>query len=563
MLKPTLRLNAAAKSTVGKIAALVFCTFVLLLPGRSTIPPFDRDEPRYMQATAQMLETGNFVDVRFQDQPRYLQPAGIYWLEAASVWLSGTLKQREVWAYRVPSLLAMTGAIALTARIGAIMFGPAVGLLGGALLAGSVLVEAEGRMATIDSTLLLVVLIVQTMVLRVLMDRSRDRSTPLWTALAYWLALGCGLMLKGPVVLIPGLATPLVMAVLERDVSVWRRLRPSWGWLAMLAVVVPWCVAIDVISHGEFFQRAVGRNFLGKIGHGQEAHGAPPGFHLAVFALAFWPGSLFAAIALPVVWASRKAWRIRFLLCWIVPHWLVFELIATKLPHYVMPTYPAIAILTAAALHAAPDNWRAWPARRWTQALLGIYGVVWLLVGVALSVAGIALSWFLEGHAPLSAWIAAAGSLPLLAVAVRLIVLGKVWRGAITSLGAAAVVYCGIFLGVAPHLDTIWLAPRLAELTDEYRPCPNTEVVSSSFSEPSLVFLMHGKVELRSARAGGEMLARNPSCGLVLVSRRDEAQFQEGIGTSGVKPIEYGRVRGLNYSTGKWLDIGLFGANPS
>ncbi|MCJ8355560.1 ArnT family glycosyltransferase, partial [Novacetimonas hansenii] len=63
--------------------------FVLFLPGRATLPPLDRDEPRYMEATAQMLHGGDYVDVRFLDQPRYLQPAGIYWLEAAAVRLTG------------------------------------------------------------------------------------------------------------------------------------------------------------------------------------------------------------------------------------------------------------------------------------------------------------------------------------------------------------------------------------------------------------------------------------------------------------------------------------------
>lgn len=57
-------------------------------------------------------------------------------------------------------------------------------------------------------------------------------------------------------------------------------------------------------------------------------------FHLLVFILAFWPGSFFAAAALPFLWARRKSWQIQYLLCWMIPHWVVFELIATKLPHY-------------------------------------------------------------------------------------------------------------------------------------------------------------------------------------------------------------------------------------
>src|ERR1700678_23954 len=84
--------------------ALGLFVCLLLSPGRASLPPIDRDEPRYMQATSQMLKTGNFIDVRFQAQPRYLQPAGIYWLEAASVRLFGTPGAREPWVFRLPSL---------------------------------------------------------------------------------------------------------------------------------------------------------------------------------------------------------------------------------------------------------------------------------------------------------------------------------------------------------------------------------------------------------------------------------------------------------------------------
>ena len=100
---------------------------MLFLPGRARLPPIDRDESRYMQATAQMLETRDFVDVRFQDQPRYLQPAGIYWLEALSVAAFSDPAAREPWAYRIPSLLGATAAVLLTGWIGATLFGAFAG----------------------------------------------------------------------------------------------------------------------------------------------------------------------------------------------------------------------------------------------------------------------------------------------------------------------------------------------------------------------------------------------------------------------------------------------------
>ncbi len=285
-------------------------TLLIFLPGRMSLVPLDRDEPRYMEASAQMLESGNFVDVRFLDQPRYLQPAGIYWLEAGAQKIFGGPHDRHVaWPYRIPSLIAAVSAVTLTAYLGATLFGGMTGLVAAALLAVSTLLTAEGRMATIDTVLLLDILLVETALLRAYIDQQRNRETSIGIALLYWGALGCGLMLKGPVVLIPGLATPLALRIIERQAVWFGRLRPRWGWLVTLAVVLPWCIAIGVVSHGAFFSHSVGTNFLGKIGHGQQAHGLPPGFHLVVFLLAFWPGSLFLVLGLPAIWPVIESLR--------------------------------------------------------------------------------------------------------------------------------------------------------------------------------------------------------------------------------------------------------------
>ena len=105
-------------------------------------------------------------------------------------------------------------------------------------------------------------------------------------------------------------------------------------------------------ARGGFLRIAVGQSFLGKVAHGQQGHGAPPGFYLAAYWFTFWPAAGLVLIAAPWACMERHERAIRFCLAWIIPTWIGFELVVTKLPHYVLPVYPAIAILIAMALLA-------------------------------------------------------------------------------------------------------------------------------------------------------------------------------------------------------------------
>src|SRR5947207_12906113 len=94
----------------------------LYLPGISAIPPLDRDEARFAQATRQMLATGDYLHIRFQNEARNKKPAGIYWLQAAAVAVFSTAEATAIWPYRVPSLLGATAAVPLLFAVGAALF---------------------------------------------------------------------------------------------------------------------------------------------------------------------------------------------------------------------------------------------------------------------------------------------------------------------------------------------------------------------------------------------------------------------------------------------------------
>lgn len=123
------------------------------LPGVFAMPPLDRDESRFAQATAQMLETGDFVVIQFQDQPRFKKPVGIHWMQAASVALVSQVEDRDIWAYRLPSLLGAMLAAAACAWGASVFFGGPTGLLAGAILGSTFLLSTEAFIAKTDAVL--------------------------------------------------------------------------------------------------------------------------------------------------------------------------------------------------------------------------------------------------------------------------------------------------------------------------------------------------------------------------------------------------------------------------
>src|SRR5262249_9458594 len=111
-------LDFAVGSHSRAIGLLLAVALICFLPGFFGIPPVDRDEARFAQATKQMVESGDDVDIRFQDELRYKKPVGIYWLQAAAVKAGSALGVRNalntIWLYRIPSLIGAVGAVLLT-----------------------------------------------------------------------------------------------------------------------------------------------------------------------------------------------------------------------------------------------------------------------------------------------------------------------------------------------------------------------------------------------------------------------------------------------------------------
>src|SRR5258708_3508157 len=338
------------------VAFLTICGLLFFLSGFFNIPPIDRDEARFAQATKQMVETGDLVDIRFQDDVRYKKPVGIYWLQAAVVETAARLglqrAQVRIWLYRVPSLIGAIGAVLLTYWTALAFVTRRGAILAGLIMASSVLLGAEARLAKTDAMQLLTIVAAMGALARVYLSwqRGEDPVHPpcSWPAI-FWTALAGGILLKGPLILMFVALTIATLAIFDRSATWLWRLRPVWGLMWLVVLLLPWFVAIFWRAGEAFFADSLGGDMLSKLG-AQESHGAPPGLYLLLFWVTFWPGAPLAAMAAPAVWRARREPGAQFLLAWLIPSWIVFELVLTKLPHYVLPLYPAIAILTVGAL---------------------------------------------------------------------------------------------------------------------------------------------------------------------------------------------------------------------
>src|ERR1700682_5752556 len=238
-LKPKTRANPGSRlagvldfvsgSHARAAAVLSLCGLLLFLPGFFNIPPVDRDEARFAQATKQMVETGDFVDIRFQDDVRYKKPVGVYWLQAAAVETAAAMglprAQVRVWLYRVPSLIGAIGAVLLTYWTALAFVTRRGAILAALILCSSVLLGAEARLAKTDAMLLLSVVAAMGALARVYWSwqRGEDPVHPPWTWPAiFWTALAGGILLKGPLILMfVGLAIG-TLAIVDRS-STWLR----------------------------------------------------------------------------------------------------------------------------------------------------------------------------------------------------------------------------------------------------------------------------------------------------------------------------------------------------
>lgn len=357
--------------------------------GATKVPPIDLDEARFAQATRQMIESDDYVRIRIQDRDRNRKPIGIHWLQAASVHVFEPLTPRlnTIWPYRVPSALGLMLAALATMWAGAALLPQRTALIGAGLFATGLLAGLEGMLAKTDS----VMVGFTTLAIAAIAQLYAGKPRPRLIGLVFWIAIGCGILIKGPI-------TPLVAALTLGALYAWERkaawMKPLLWWpgpLLAIAITLPWLISINIVTEGRFFSELIANELGPKVAGTDRAHGGVPGYYLLLLPLLIFPATYALPAAARISIAAIRAPRtdetyaaLRFLLCWAIPTFLVFELFPTKLVHYTLPTYPAIALLCAAGLMAMRmKQWRT--MHPLGAVMFGLFGA--LIVGLIAFVA--------------------------------------------------------------------------------------------------------------------------------------------------------------------------------
>jgi 4-amino-4-deoxy-L-arabinose transferase-like glycosyltransferase len=538
-------------------ATMVLLAVALLgfLPGTFSIPPIDRDEARFAQATKQMVETGDYVDIRFQDEVRYKKPVGIYWLQAAVVKTASALGVRgaatTIGLYRIPSVVGAIGAVLATYWAALAFVSRRAALLAALMMASCVLLGVERLLAKTDAMLLLTIVVAMGALARAYLSQKRADVTDATNAwlipTIFWTALAAGVLLKGPLILmVAGLAL-LALVIADRSAAWLLQLKPMIGaiWLALL--VLPWFVAIFGRAGSEFFAESVGQDLFNKIFSAQESHGAPPGFYFVLFWITFWPGAMLAGLSAPSVLAARNEPGTRFLLAWLVPSWLVLELVITKLPHYVLPLYPAVAILIAGAVDRGVLSRRGWLE----------WGTMWWFLGPLIAGVGGILALAVIGRQfGLLAWplIGAAAVMGLLAW--RLYHVDGAEHALLRAVVAAVLSGIALFGLILPMLGYLFPSPTLARVVRDSG-CVHPMAAAAGYQEPSLVFLAGTDTRLTDGGGAAEFL-RGGECRFAFIEQRQEKSFAQRADAIGLRYTAGPRIEGLNISTGAPITIAVY-----
>jgi len=520
----------------------------LLIGGRSTL--WDRDEPRFARAAVEMVESGDYLVPTFNGRLRPDKPILVYWLMSVPIRVFGA----HAFACRFASAVGTGLTCLFTFLIGVRLLNTRAAFWAVAVLASSLLCLVEGTAATADAVLLPWMTAVMAIFVRAW---DRGRCSPL-DVLGMGAAFGLALLAKGPVGLLPAVVIAAILVLLRGQ-------RPSPGLRFVLPLVagmaigsalfLAWALPANKATHGEFLRLGIGHHVIGRSARPLEGHGGRLLLFLPYYPLillgTFFPWSLHLFGAVSHTLSGRLGGHAgrAILIGWVVPVVVLMTLVATKLPHYILFAWPALALMVGGTLAAAQADPLTHATHRWLRGGVWAFGPVALAIGLGAIVG----PWFLPAPG-LRPWAGACGVIliGMAVMAVRHQLADSPVRSARVLTTGMLVLLVPILAGVLPALESVKIPPRLARAVVEGT-AEHTPVATFGFAEPSLNFYIGRQIEpLRNREAAMAWLGQSGP-GVLIVPADRFADMTAGRPQVPAGPIV--SVKGIDYSKGRQLEV--------
>lgn len=537
---------AYVKKLLLALAAVVLV--YLFVSSCSTL--WDRDEPRFARATYEMVESGNYLYPTFNGELRPDKPIMIYWLMSIPVRIFSFLGPN---AFPARFIAAFGSAFSclFTFFIAKRLFDLRTAFAALAILASSLLILMMGTFATADSILLPAMLAVLLIFFRAV-DKGRMGvvDTILMSA-----AFGFALLAKGPVGYLPALVIFVTLILIRKEgVKFLPVFAPTL--LAMLlaaGIFLLWAIPANNATNGEFYRLGIGKHVVGRSTSAMESHGGNfflylP-YYLVVTIMTFFPWTLHLPAAISCSIGNRldgvKGKRLVY--GWVLPVLILMTLVATKLPHYIIMAFPALAIVTAAFICGHHGEMTVWD-RKWLRGGIWFFGTI----NVGFAVVAAAAPFFLKAGPVcciagcVTAVIVIYGGLQVNRYQLREDVKRSTYALVRTLIPAMAVVLCLLL----PGIDRTKIPPRIAASINK-SVSHDVPVGFCGFKEPTINFYLGRHVEtLANVEVAAQWFAQKANA-VLIIPEKQYLLIKDKLVDSEIMDS----VSGINYS--KMDDINI------
>ncbi|MFH0953106.1 MAG: glycosyltransferase family 39 protein [Verrucomicrobiota bacterium] len=302
------------------------------------------DEGRYATISYEMYAGGDWMTPRLYDRAHFDKPPLTYWLMASAYRVFGV----NEWAARLPAALSALGTLLLTWSLGRRLFGPIEALLAGLVLLTSPMFFVVARLC--DCNMLLTFW--TTLCFWALVGWFADGRR--WQLLLFYAAAGVSFLVKGPVGPLVVLLSILAFRLTQPVGLLWRPFASLGGILLAALIALPWFI-LACLQRPELWDFFVLRELLGRFATTVHGRVEAPWYYLVIFPVAVLP---WLPAALAGLLDARRHWRaapaVRLLVCWVIVPLVFFTLSRSKIPSYILPILPAVALIAGRQI---PSLW--------------------------------------------------------------------------------------------------------------------------------------------------------------------------------------------------------------